>query len=58
MAVISEKLDPSNPDYRPPIDFEVHREAIDAFKQKYIYSNMRNIEDRRGLYASRFLPVA
>lgn len=50
MGVINEKLEPSSPDYRPPIDFEVHRAAINAFKQKYIYDNMRNVEDRYGLY--------
>ncbi|KAL4078630.1 pseudouridine synthase [Scleroderma yunnanense] len=46
----NEKLDPSNVDYRPEIDFEVHRSAIDEFKQKYIYDNMRNTEDRCGIF--------
>ena len=49
MAVINEKLEPSSPDYRPAINFEAHREAIDAFKQEWIYDNMRNIEDHHGL---------
>lgn len=49
MAIINEKLEPSSPDYRPAINFEAHREAIDAFKQEWIYDNMRNIEDRHGL---------
>ncbi|KAI6041256.1 pseudouridine synthase [Pisolithus marmoratus] len=47
----NEKLkDSADPDYRPEIDFEVHREAIDDFKQKYIYDNMRNTEDRCGIF--------
>jgi tRNA pseudouridine38-40 synthase len=50
MAVINEKLQPSDPDYRPPISFENHREAINAFKQKFIYDNMREVEDRDGLF--------
>lgn len=50
MAVINEKLQPSDPDYRPPISFDNHREAINAFKQKFIYNNMREVEDRDGLF--------
>ena len=49
VGVHNEKLDPSDVDYRPEIDFEVHRSAIDGFKQKYIYNNMRNAEDRSGM---------
>lgn len=49
VAAISEKLDPSDPDYRPPINFELHQEAMAQFKQKFIYDNMRKIEDRDGL---------
>ncbi|KAI6164634.1 pseudouridine synthase [Pisolithus thermaeus] len=51
VAANNEKLkDPSDADYRPEIDFEVHRKAIDDFKQKYIYDNMRNTEDRCGIF--------
>jgi len=50
MAVINEKLQPSDPDYRPPISFDNHREGINAFKQKFIYNNMREVEDRDGLF--------
>ncbi|KAI5999364.1 pseudouridine synthase [Pisolithus orientalis] len=47
----NEKLDdPSDADYRPEIDFEVHRKEIDDFKQKYIYDNMRNTEDQCGIF--------
>jgi len=49
MAVINEKLQPSDPDYRPPISFDDHREAINDFKQKFIYDNMRDVEDCDGL---------
>ncbi|KAG6832259.1 hypothetical protein H0H87_002155 [Tephrocybe sp. NHM501043] len=51
-TTVNANLDPSHPDYRPPISFEAHREAIDAFKQKYIYENMRLVEDRDGLFDS------
>ncbi|KAG1768448.1 pseudouridine synthase [Suillus placidus] len=47
---INEKLEPSHPDYRPEIDFEQHRKSIDAFKQTFIYDNMRCIEDRDGVF--------
>ncbi|KAG5647484.1 hypothetical protein DXG03_009419 [Asterophora parasitica] len=50
MGVINAKLDPSDPDYRPAISFDAHHEAIQAFKQKYIYDNMRQVEDRDGLF--------
>jgi len=47
--VHNEKLDSSDVDYRPEIDFEVHRNSIDEFKQRYIYDNMRNTEDQCGV---------
>jgi len=50
MAVINEKLKPSDPEYRPLISFDNHREAIDTFKQKFIYDNMRLVEDHKGLF--------
>lgn len=46
---ISEKLQPTDPEYRPPIDFEIHRNSMEEFKQRYIYDNMRVIEDRDGM---------
>ncbi|KAJ7464571.1 pseudouridine synthase [Mycena latifolia] len=50
VARINEKLTPEHADYRPPIDFASHREAIAAFKQTHIYENMRRVEDRDGLF--------
>ncbi|TEB36685.1 tRNA pseudouridine synthase [Coprinellus micaceus] len=50
MAAGNERLQPTDADYRPPIDFEVHREKIDAFKEQFIYKNMRGIEDMSGLF--------
>ncbi|KAJ3745304.1 pseudouridine synthase [Lentinula detonsa] len=44
------KLSPSDPDYREPINFEEYSEEMNTFKQRYIYDNMRNIEDRKGLF--------
>ncbi len=43
-------LKSSDENYRPLIDFEVHRENIEKFKQEHIYSRMRTIEDRDGVY--------
>ncbi|KAF5350251.1 hypothetical protein D9758_007854 [Tetrapyrgos nigripes] len=46
----SRDLDPSDPQFRPPIDFEKYSAEMTEFKQKYIYDNMRGIEDRKGLF--------
>lgn len=50
-----EKYDDSHVDHRPPINFEQYRETIDAFKQKFIYEDMRTTEDRYGMYVAFFL---
>ncbi|EKM50013.1 uncharacterized protein PHACADRAFT_153289 [Phanerochaete carnosa HHB-10118-sp] len=42
------KLD--DPEYRLPIDFEIHREKIEKFKQGFIYSRMHSIESQSGLF--------
>lgn len=47
---VNKDLTPSDQEYRPPIDFEIYRENIDKFKQDFIYSRMRSIEDRDGMY--------
>ena len=47
---INENLKPTDVEYRPPIDFEVHRAEIDQFKQEFIYSKMRETEDRDGVF--------
>ncbi|KAI0089927.1 pseudouridine synthase [Irpex rosettiformis] len=46
----SSKLKSTDPDYRYPIDFEVYREKIDAFKQEHIYSRMRSIEEQGAVF--------
>ncbi|KAH7890799.1 pseudouridine synthase [Phlebopus sp. FC_14] len=46
----NDNIDPSHPDYRQDIDFEKHREAIDIFKQTFIYDKMRETEDRFGIF--------
>jgi tRNA pseudouridine38-40 synthase len=46
---INEKLQPTDPEYRPPIDFDIHRDTMKKFKQEHIYDNMRAIEDRDGV---------
>lgn len=47
-----EKYDDSHVDYRSPIDFEQYRKTIDAFKQEFIYEDMRATEDRCGMYVA------
>ncbi|KAG6821208.1 hypothetical protein H0H93_004029 [Arthromyces matolae] len=49
-ATVNAKIEPSHPDYRPAITFEPCRELITGFKQKFIYDNMRLVEDRDGLF--------
>ena len=49
MGGVNEKLQPSDSEYRPSIDFEVHRAQLDDFKQHHIYSKMRSIEDQFGM---------
>ncbi|EIW79322.1 pseudouridine synthase [Coniophora puteana RWD-64-598 SS2] len=43
-------LSPDDPDFRAQIDFEKHRSDIDAFKQRFIYDAMREVEDREGIF--------
>ncbi|GJE90935.1 tRNA pseudouridine synthase [Phanerochaete sordida] len=50
IASSNDKLKPDDPEYRMPIDFEVHREKIEQFKQDFIYSRMRSIESQSGLF--------
>jgi hypothetical protein len=40
---------------RDPIDYEVHRNAMDEFKVKFIYERMRNEEGEHRVYVSDFL---
>lgn len=48
-ADINENLHPSDPAYRPPIDFDLYRHQIMKFKQDFIYKNMREVESQTGL---------
>jgi len=41
--------DPNDPEHRQPIDFEVHREIVEKFKNEYIYSRMRAIEEKQAV---------
>jgi len=49
VASVNANIQPTSPDYRPPIDFELYRDKIEEFKQNYIYENMRMVEDRDGM---------
>ncbi|KAI0272369.1 tRNA pseudouridine synthase [Gloeopeniophorella convolvens] len=44
------RLAPADADFRPPIDFAPHADAIGAFKEAQIYARMRDIEDRGGVF--------
>jgi len=46
---VNEMLSPEDVEFRPPIDFEIHREEIEKFKQIYIYDRMRDAEDRKAM---------
>ncbi|KAI0064005.1 pseudouridine synthase [Artomyces pyxidatus] len=50
VAGVNGKLTPEDADFRPPIDFEIHQNKIDDFKQEQIYSRMRDIEDRGDVF--------
>ncbi|KAI0676070.1 pseudouridine synthase [Trametes maxima] len=50
VAGVNAKLQPGDPEFRAPIDFEVHRAQLDDFKQNRIYLKMRSIEDRHGIF--------
>jgi len=50
MDGINEKLTPTDPNYRPPIDFDTYHDKMEDFKEKFIYINMRSIEDRTALF--------
>ena len=43
------KVDPSSAEYRPPIEFAPLEDQMEKFKQEFIYSRMRSIEDRDGM---------
>lgn len=46
IATANEKLDPSHPDYRYPIDFDSHKSEIEKFKEEHIYRRMRESEEK------------
>lgn len=50
IAIANERIhDPNDPEHRKPIDFEVHREIIENFKNEHIYLRMRAIEDKQAV---------
>jgi tRNA pseudouridine38-40 synthase len=49
MGSINEKLKPTDPDYRPPVDFNQYRDKMNVFKEQFIYKTMREVEDQEGL---------
>lgn len=53
ISSINERLEPSHPDYRPVIDFDLYRDIIEEFKESYIFHRMRTIEDRNAVYVDQ-----
>ncbi|KAI0286054.1 pseudouridine synthase [Russula aff. rugulosa BPL654] len=47
---VNENLSPEDVEFRPPIDFEIHREEMEKFRQTYIYDRMRDAEDRKAIF--------
>ena len=47
--ISSIKVDPSSPEYRPKIDFEVYRDKIERFKEENIFPKMRDVEHQTGM---------
>ncbi|THH11866.1 hypothetical protein EW145_g374 [Phellinidium pouzarii] len=45
------KLAPDDPDFRAPLDFDVHAEVIHKFKEEHIYRRMREAEEKIEVYA-------
>ena len=54
VAATNANLPPDDPFVRPAIDFEIHREKMNNFKEAFIYKNMREVEDRDGLWVVFF----
>lgn len=46
---VNEELSPEDVEFRPLIDFEIHREEIEKFKQTHIYDRMRDTEDHKAM---------
>jgi tRNA pseudouridine38-40 synthase len=46
---VNEGLQPTDADYRPPIDFSIHQDKMETFKEDFIYSKMRMVEDRNAM---------
>ncbi|KAL0953755.1 hypothetical protein HGRIS_004944 [Hohenbuehelia grisea] len=50
VQTINTNVQPTDSEYRPAIDFEKFHDHIADFKQKFIYENMRQIEDQFGIF--------
>jgi tRNA pseudouridine38-40 synthase len=55
VLAINKGLDEMHADYRPPLDFDVHTSKMEAFKERYIYTAMREVESRVGLLSCLIL---
>ena len=55
IAADNEKMSPTDPNQRQPIDFEAHREDMEKFKQEWIYTRVRATEQRVPMYVFAIL---
>jgi len=46
---VNESLSTEDAEFRPPIDFDIHHDEIEKFKQTYIYDRMREAEDHKAM---------
>ena len=49
VSSVNKHLQPTDPEYRPLIDFGEYRETMLQFKEQHIYTNMRTSEDDHGV---------
>ena len=49
VETVNENLSSEDAEFRPLIDFDLHREEIEKFKQTHIYDRMREAEDRKAV---------
>jgi hypothetical protein len=46
---VNENLSSEDAEFRPLVDFDIHHDEIEKFKQTYIYDRMREAEDRKAV---------
>jgi len=57
ITAANERVRDTNSEHRQSIDFEVHREKIEQFKNDHIYTRMRTIEEKQAVWVTKFPSV-